>query len=150
MERTRCRTSRGIAIAGWGLVLCMLAVMAPVNSYSAGKKFPQKDCLDCHKKFADKYFSMKDIHPVVKQKNCEACHLRHGIVPKLLLKEEGNSLCYSCHNKAQLGMEKAHIHSALKFGTCYACHNPHASQAKYLLKTDEKEICYQCHKKREF
>lgn len=55
---------------------------------SVGKmSFAQKDCLDCHKKFADQYFSMKNVHSVVKEKKCEGCHLRHGIVPKLLLKK---------------------------------------------------------------
>ncbi|NIM04195.1 MAG: cytochrome C, partial [Armatimonadetes bacterium] len=65
---------------------------------------------------------MKVVHPVVKEKKCEDCHLRHGIVPKLLLKEEGNEICFSCHSRESLGLDKPGIHSALKRGKCTACH----------------------------
>ncbi len=51
----------------------------------AQRKFEKKECLDCHKKFADKYLGMKNVHSMVKEKKCEDCHLRHGKVPKLLL-----------------------------------------------------------------
>jgi len=42
------------------------------------RTFVRQDCLDCHKKFGDKYLKMKNVHGVVKEKKCEECHLRHG------------------------------------------------------------------------
>ncbi|HYA94033.1 MAG TPA: cytochrome c3 family protein, partial [Thermodesulfobacteriota bacterium] len=101
---------------------------------AAGGKagFARKECLDCHKKFAEKYLAMKDVHSVVKEKKCEECHLRHGLVPKLLLKKEGNQICYPCHSKEKIGMNKPNVHTVLKKGKCVQCHNPHASQASYL------------------
>lgn len=117
---------------------------------SKGKKFVQKDCLDCHKKFADKYLGLKNVHAVVKQKKCEDCHLRHGLVPKLILKKEGNEVCYPCHTKEKIGLNKPNVHTALKRSKCIACHNPHASQAAHLLKAEGSEACFQCHKKENF
>src|SRR3972149_3129066 len=74
---------------------------------SKGKKFVQKECLDCHKKFADKYMGMKNVHQVVKERKCEDCHLRHGLVPKLILKKEANEVCYTCHTKEKIGVNKS-------------------------------------------
>src|SRR4030043_813657 len=112
---------------------------------AAGKKFVSKDCLDCHKKFADKYLVMKNVHPVVKERKCEDCHIRHGLVPKLILKKEGNEICYPCHSKDKVGTNKANVHTALKRGKCVECHNPHASQSSHLLKAEGNQACYQCH-----
>ena len=117
---------------------------------SSGSKFAKKECLDCHKKFADKYLGMKNVHAVVKEKNCEACHLRHGIVPKLLLKKNGNELCLGCHTKKKIGLNKSNVHTVLKRGNCTICHDPHASQGSHLLKKEGGEVCYECHKKEEY
>ena len=124
----------------------------PGRPFLAGTKsrFARKNCLDCHKKFADKYMAMKNIHAVVKEKKCEDCHLRHGLVGKLILKKDGNEICYPCHSKEKIGMNKTNVHTALKRGKCIQCHNPHASQASHLLKAEGKEACFQCHKKEDF
>src|SRR5208337_47645 len=84
---------RMVRCALWA-VLCAALFAAPAGAQSTGPRFPgkagsassgprfaSKNCLECHKKFADKYLGMKDVHAVVKERNCEACHLRHGIVP---------------------------------------------------------------------
>ena len=132
------------------LVLIGAGLLCSTRPTLAAMKFAQKECLDCHKKFADKYLGMKDVHPVVKENKCEECHLRHGIVPKLLLKETGNSLCLRCHSKEKIGMNKANVHTALKTGKCTLCHNPHASQGSHLLQAEGSAMCYQCHKKDAF
>jgi predicted CXXCH cytochrome family protein len=106
----------------------------------------RKDCLDCHQAFADKYFKLKSVHPAVKEKECEKCHLRHGIVPRLILKKQGNQMCYTCHEKEKIGLGKSVVHTALKREQCISCHNPHASQASHLLGAEGSEFCYQCHK----
>jgi predicted CXXCH cytochrome family protein len=90
---------------------------------------------------------MKNVHAVVKEKNCEGCHLRHGIVPKLLLKKDGNEVCFPCHSKEKIGLNKSNVHTVLKRGKCVTCHDPHASSAAHLLKKEGNEACYECHKK---
>jgi len=112
--------------------------------------FARKDCLDCHTKFEQKYFSMKNVHPVAKEKKCESCHLRHGIVPKLILKGIGNQVCYACHSQEKLGLTKAHIHSVLKDGQCSLCHNSHASQYDHLLTAQGADLCFQCYPMEQF
>lgn len=152
---------RGRAITvGVALPLMMLALVwtaqaaqfgfSKPDSSSSGPRFAKKDCLDCHKKFADKYLGMKNVHAVVKQKNCEGCHLRHGIVPKLLLKKDGNEVCFSCHTKDKIGMNRSNVHTVLKRGKCITCHDPHASPAAHLLKKEGNEACYECHKKEDY
>src|SRR3990172_5700030 len=125
--------NRRTLIAGLVFFLCGAVLSVTGDTALAQKKFARKECLDCHTKFASKYFSMKDVHPVVKEKKCEDCHLRHGIIPKLILKKEGNDLCFACHGKEKIGMNKPSVHTALKTGKCTLCHNPHASQAPHLL-----------------
>src|SRR5512133_2719154 len=83
---------------------------------AAQLKFKQKECLDCHTKQADKYAGYKYAHPAVRERKCEECHLRHGLVPKLLLKESGNGFCYRCHKRESIGMDKANVHSVLRNG----------------------------------
>ena len=69
--------------------------------------------------------------------------MRHGLVPKLILKKEGNEVCYQCHSKEKIGLNRKHIHSAVARGKCTACHNPHASQASDLLKAEGDALCFQ-------
>jgi predicted CXXCH cytochrome family protein len=146
----------GTVLLFWAVILFAAGAEAAQSGLKlgggaqSGPRFARKDCLDCHKKFADQYLSLKTAHPGVKDGKCEDCHLRHGIVPKLLLKKDGNEVCFSCHNKDKLGMNKANVHTVLKRGKCITCHNPHASQASRLLKKEGSEACYQCHKKEEY
>jgi predicted CXXCH cytochrome family protein len=140
-------TKRSIYALGAVLFLCV--VLHAATGMAAAQKSARKDCLDCHTKFSDKYLGMKNVHAVVKQKNCEGCHLRHGLVAKLILKQTGNELCQTCHTKDRMGM-KPIMHTALKGGKCTDCHNPHASQTDHLLKVEGKDLCYQCHKKEDY
>ena len=153
------RSKNKIIFLGILLLLCGVLLYACAETprqrtlggaAAKGKRFVQRDCLDCHKKFAEKYFGMKYVHSIVKEKKCEDCHLRHGLVPKLILKKEGNEICYPCHSKEKIGMDKSTVHTALKRGRCSQCHNPHASQASHLLKTEGNEACFQCHKKENY
>src|SRR5208337_4444611 len=91
-------------LIGMIFFLCGSLLYAARDGMAAQRSFTQKDCLACHKKFADTYLGMKYLHPLMKEHKCEECHLRHGIVPKLLLRKEGNELCYSCHAKEKIGM----------------------------------------------
>ena len=111
---------------------------APSRLPKQGTRFKRKECLECHTQFADTYMTMNNVHAVVKEKKCEDCHLRHGIVPKLLLKKEGNQVCFSCHDKTQIGMDQSNVHTGLQRGQCVDCHNPHASNEDNLLKAGIK------------
>ena len=121
------RSKNKIIFLGILLLLCGVLLYACAEAprqktlggaVGAGKRFAQKDCLDCHKKFVDKYLGMKNVHKVVKEKKCEDCHFRHGLVPKLILKKEGNEICYPCHNREKIGLSKPNVHTALKRGRC--------------------------------
>ena len=90
------RTSSGVAAR----VAALALAVAALPSAAADMKFKPKECLDCHKKEADKYAAYKYAHAAVREKKCEECHLRHGLVPKLLLKESGNGACLRCHNRS--------------------------------------------------
>src|SRR5512137_527349 len=134
-------------LAGTLLLVGGFLLVGCVDMEATRPQFAQKDCLDCHKKFATQYLGMKNIHPTVKDRKCDTCHLRHGLVPKLLLRKEGNEVCLQCHNREKIGLNRKNVHTVLKNGKCTACHNPHASAAGHLLKAEGDEACFQCHKK---
>jgi predicted CXXCH cytochrome family protein len=73
-----------------------LALLAP-GPAEAQRQFKTKDCLECHQKFAEKTAGLKFQHSSVKQRKCEDCHLRHGVVGRLVLKQPGSALCLTCH-----------------------------------------------------
>src|SRR6516225_11174739 len=112
---------RGWGFRSWGAsaaaALAVAVLQAPILGAET-RKLQSKSCIDCHGAFVQKLAPLKVLHPGVKEGNCESCHLRHGIVPKLLLKQEGNALCLSCHAKETIGLDKANVHSALKTGKC--------------------------------
>ena len=142
LNRNRIYVAAGII-----LLLCTVVYLAACAPTVKRRKFVRKDCLDCHQAFADKIFKMKSVHLVVKEKQCEECHLRHGLVPRLIFKDQGNQICYNCHQKEKIGLDKSVVHTALKREKCITCHNPHASQADHLLGAEGSEFCYQCHKR---
>jgi len=145
------RNGKRTYLSIWMLTLvAVLLAVAGTDAVAAPKKFARKECMDCHTKFADKYSSLKYVHTIVKENKCEECHLRHGIVAKLLLKKDGNQVCYSCHSKEKIGLTKKTIHAPLKVGKCSVCHNSHASAYPHLLKSEGNAVCYQCHKKDDF
>src|ERR1700693_4772551 len=95
------RSRQTLILVGFFLLSGIAFFYSP-ESAEAQKKFARRECLDCHKKFEEKYFSKKFIHSLVKDRKCEECHLRHGIVPKLLMKKEGNQVCLGCHSREKL------------------------------------------------
>jgi len=110
------------------------------SSFAQQRKFERKGCLDCHKKFSEKYLSLKALHPGMKEGKCEDCHLRHGIVPKLILKKDGNELCTSCHAKEKIGLNQPNVHTVLKTGKCSSCHNPHGSSFPRIILCAATEV----------
>src|SRR5262245_2318219 len=137
------RVSSLLALGGLLLLagVAVLLLSAP-DSLAQKREFQRKKCLDCHQDFAKKVLSLKQLHPSVKDGDCESCHLRHGIVPKLLLKQTGNELCLSCHDKAKIGLDKQHVHTAVTTGKCTTCHDPHGSNGAHLLPAAGPEACF--------
>ena len=119
---------RDAAFIGTAVLCCIvLALSFAAPSDAKKRKFKRKQCLDCHEEFVEEYLSMKNVHAVVEERKCEECHLRHGIVAKLIFKEDGNKLCYGCHSIEALKLDTPGVHTAVKEGACISCHNPHAS-----------------------
>ncbi len=140
------------ALVGVTLLLGALAltVLASAPGEAAKRTFARKGCVDCHKDFEEKYLSLKHVHPVVKELKCEECHLPHGLVAKLLLKENGNKLCSLCHSEKDLNLDQPGVHTALRKGKCTTCHDPHGSNNQFLLSAQGSEICFKCHEKEPF
>ncbi|HEX9136364.1 MAG TPA: cytochrome c3 family protein, partial [Nitrospirota bacterium] len=120
-------SKKNILLLAVFLLLGGTVFLAATTQAIAQRKFEKKECLDCHKKFSDQYLGMKNVHQMVKEKKCEDCHLRHGKIPKLLLKKPENDLCYTCHPIEKMGLDKGKVHTAVRAGKCTNCHNPHAS-----------------------
>ena len=142
------KTMRPVILLLAGIVL--LGLLAPASGEAAKRSFGKKGCIDCHGDFAKQYLAKKNVHPVVKEQKCEECHLPHGIVPKLLLKESGNKICLLCHSKESIGLDQPVIHTALKNGKCETCHDPHASDNPFLLSSSGNDICFSCHQQEPF
>ena len=105
---------------------------------------PRKECLDCHKeKRTD--FARKRVHAPFGDRNCGACHLRHGPANVLKLKSPDGSFCFSCHERQKPAFARGEIH--LKSGRCWECHNPHAGGEEKLLRDPGPRLCYRCHGK---
>src|ERR1043166_9540752 len=126
-------------------LICAILLVATA---SGAEQFQRKECLDCHQKWGEQHLGVKNLHKVVKEKKCEECHLRHGIVPKLILKESGAALCLKCHDRKSMGLDKPVLHTALKRGDCAQCHDAHGSNQPFMLKSQQP--CFACHKPEQF
>ena len=112
-------------------------------------KIAKKGCVDCH---ADEYarLSKGNVHKPVLDKNCEGCHIPHGLLGAVILKADDSFLCYTCHEKDRPKLEKGSVHPPLKEGKCLVCHNPHSSPFKGITRIGGNDLCYNCHPKEGF
>ena len=67
------------------------------------RKPKRKNCLECHTELVQKYQS-GIVHEPVRSNNCFKCHLSHGIVGALLLREYPPGLCFRCHQGTKVKM----------------------------------------------
>ncbi len=118
-------------------------------------------CLKCHKKI-DKILincGKNNIHPIINQEGCKACHNPHASNYKYQLFNKINKLCKHCHVKFKF-VKRNHpverhpvkggrnpLNRRKKFN-CASCHNPHGSKYKFLLigSLNNFEVCKKCHK----
>jgi predicted CXXCH cytochrome family protein len=69
------------------------------------------------------------VHEPVRTNSCAKCHLPHGIVGSLQLREYPPRLCFRCHQgtKVELLQPGVSLHKPVDDGTCDACHDSHNS-----------------------
>lgn len=94
------------------------------NVHGAAKPKQVRDAADgdavCFKCHRDKQGPFVFEHLPVKTEGCSACHTPHGSSnPKLLTRNQTNSLCTECHGTATL--PSLHNQSA-KYAQCTLCH----------------------------
>ena len=99
-------TKRKISVLGAVCLLCFVVFHAGTGS-AARKKFVGKDCLDCHTKFADKYFGMKNVHAVVKEKKCERLSSSARHRPQTPPEEDGERPLFRLSHEGKDGNEQA-------------------------------------------
>ena len=106
----------------WSVALLSVFVVLVPQEAEARRKFKKKECLDCHdhEAWAEATFSKPVLHEPVKEKKCQSCHQRHGLVGALLLKQDGNELCLSCHEPKTLGLDLPNAHAPDRRGRCTA------------------------------
>ncbi|MEO0297208.1 MAG: cytochrome c3 family protein, partial [candidate division WOR-3 bacterium] len=115
------------------------------------KGFKPKECIECHQRVYERDLNQRVVHSVFKEKNCEACHLRHGRLPvKTFIYRSEKKLCGQCHKNYDVELDKLpSVHTPLKGveGKCLICHNSHGAKEAKLLKEDASQLCLNCHKK---
>jgi predicted CXXCH cytochrome family protein len=134
------------------LFLCMfflLASCAPEMKPRRG--FKPKPCLECHTEML-KELDKQNVHAPMRNRDCEACHIRHGKIAFRSLKERvEKKLCFLCHSEMASKIKEIPFeHTVLKEGKCIPCHGPHASDNTSLQKIAGNEQCFTCHDKAPF
>ena len=100
-------------VPGLLAALLLQAAFSGTAAAATPRKFEAKACVECHEAFAEVVLQQKVLHPGVKDNTCETCHIRHGLVGKLILQKDGNALCLGCHSKESIGLDQPKVHSAL-------------------------------------
>jgi len=104
----------------------------------------KRTCAQCHPDKAAQYQSGV-VHQPVKENNCEACHLPHGLVPTVQMRQPVPVVCLSCHPAFKEAANKKSVHEPVGQGKCEACHKEHNSEYPKLLNAKPEELCFNCH-----
>ncbi|MGZ4809954.1 MAG: cytochrome c3 family protein, partial [Thermoanaerobaculia bacterium] len=132
------------------IVFAISIFLLPSAANAAPRKLASKECIECHKPVLSEE-SKRVVHaPFKDEKNCEACHKRHGVVGTLVLIQEQPGLCFSCHKKEEAAFKAAHVHVPVSQGTCTKCHSAHSSDFPALLRANGNQLCFTCHDKKKF
>ena len=116
-----------------GLVLLVVACVATSEPQQKRRKMTRRNCIDCHKDLSEQY-QKGGVHAPVKENNCAACHLPHGILGSLLMREYPPGLCFKCHIDIKSKQSGLSVHKPVANGECGACHDPHNSDYPALLQ----------------
>ncbi|MBF0327825.1 MAG: cytochrome C [Nitrospirae bacterium] len=96
-------------------------------------------CYKCH----DRLDVKQGVHSPVKAGNCTLCHDAHQSSYKFMLRGDGQSLCFKCHDKKIAGGK--FVHGPVAVGGCAMCHNPHQTDYPKMLNAVGNDVCYICH-----
>jgi len=100
-------------------------------------------CFACHKEQRAQEHRISH-HPIGEGKVvCSNCHNPHGSTgPKLLVKNNVNETCYTCHAEKRGPFLWEH---GPVIDDCTNCHTPHGSTNTPLLKARVPWLCQECH-----
>jgi DmsE family decaheme c-type cytochrome len=100
-------------------------------------------CFNCHTTQRAQFHRVS-THPVIAGEiGCSDCHNPHGSVgPKLMVKNNVNETCYTCHADRRGPFLWEHSPVA---EDCTNCHTPHGSNNAPLLKARTPWLCQECH-----
>ena len=90
-------------------------------------------CLICHSEDMAPALAAAYPHKPFNDLNCLACHEAHNSQYAGLLKQEGGTLCLSCHQGDAQTMAAAHEGKHTEALSCLDCHSGHGSSLKGLL-----------------
>jgi len=109
----------------------------------------RRTCAQCHPELVAE-FEIGVVHQPITEKNCEACHLPHGLVPVILMLQPVPAVCLPCHEDFKEADSKTSVHEPVSNGECESCHNPHNSEYPKLLTDPAKKLCFNCHEQEPF
>ena len=98
-------------------------------------------CFTCHD---DSKSKLQHVHGPVAAGDCNVCHNPHASPNDFLLAEDGDNLCFLCHEIIQEEMNLPNAHAPVK-EACANCHDAHGSPNKKLLNKVENALCFDCH-----
>ena len=113
------------------------------------KRAIRRNCSDCHQDLSAQY-QKGIVHAPVKENNCAACHLPHGVLGSLLMRDYPPTLCFRCHIDMKSQQSGLSVHQPVAEGECDSCHNPHNSEYPSLLNAAGNEACFNCHEQEDF
>ena len=99
----------------------------------------RRTCAQCHPELVAE-FEAGVVHQPIREKDCEACHLPHGLVPTILLIQPVPAVCLPCHEEFKESESKTSVHEPVARGECESCHNPHNSEHPNLLNDAAKAL----------
>jgi len=138
------RGGQGLRSARIAPVIALAAALVLPAAAGAAGPFKAKTCVDCHADVKQET-GRKHAHAPFKDRDCEACHLPHGVVGALVLKADDKELCLTCHQDLEPVLRQAVVHRPAARGKCDACHDPHGSGFPALLPAESGEACFACH-----
>ena len=101
-------------------------------------------CMSCHAEDGPD-FDLEHVHGPVDAGMCTLCHLPHASDEPGLLLDEPVTLCLSCHEDLERGLDEAeNIHLPVD-EDCGMCHDPHSSEHQGILNLPGATLCFDCH-----
>ncbi len=100
-------------------------------------------CTKCHQDSPD--LNLEYIHGPVDAGMCLMCHKPHASAEPTLLEMDTVSLCLSCHEEVESGLDEAETIHIPVDEDCTLCHDAHSSAQEFQLLEKGAALCFQCH-----